>query len=53
MDDTNSEIEEYKIDLKKAKRQGKHDKVEKYQQKLNDETKQLKQLIDELNSLVD
>ena len=53
IDDTNSEIEEYKIDLKKAKRQGKHDKVEKYQQKLNDETKQLKQLIDELNSLVD
>jgi predicted translin family RNA/ssDNA-binding protein len=53
IDDTNSEIEEYKTDLKKAKRQGKHDKVEKYQQKLNDETKQLKQLIDELNSLVD
>ena len=46
IDDTNSEIEEYKTDLKKAKRQGKHDKVEKYQQKLNDETKQLKQLID-------
>ena len=52
IDDTNSEIEEYKTDLKKAKRQGKHNKVEKYQQKLNDETKQLKQLIDELNSLI-
>ncbi|CAH9050403.1 Protein YqjC [Pseudoalteromonas haloplanktis] len=46
IDDTNSEIEEYKTGLKKAKRQGKHDKVKKYQQKLNDETKQLKQLID-------
>ena len=52
IDDTNSEIEEYKTDIKKAKRQGKHDKVEKYQQKLNDETKQLKQLINELNSLI-
>lgn len=52
IDDTNSEIEEYKTDLKKAKRQGKHDKAEKYQQKLNDKTKQLKQLIDELNSLI-
>ncbi|MGE6460202.1 DUF1090 domain-containing protein [Pseudoalteromonas tetraodonis] len=49
IDDTNSEIEEYKTDLKKAK----HDKVEKYQQKLNDKTKQLKQLINELNSLID
>lgn len=46
-------LKNIKIDLKKAKRQGKHGKVEKYQQKLNDETKQLKQLIDELNSLVD
>ena len=34
------------------KKQGKFDKIEKYQQKLNDETKQLKQLINELNSLI-
>ncbi len=44
---------EVNLELLASKRQGKHDKVEKYQQKLNDETKQLKQLIDELNSLVD
>lgn len=53
IDDANLEIEEYKTDLNKAKQQGKQAKVAKYQQKLNDETKQLQQLIDELNSLID
>ncbi len=51
IDKTSIEIEEYKADINKAKQQGKFDKIEKYQQKLNEKTKQLQLLTNELNSL--
>ena len=41
IDKANVEIKEYKADINKANQQGKYDKVKKYQQKLNEKTKQL------------